>query len=95
MKKMIRIALAPAMMLVRLALGLTAFFTSIASSVIGLCTSVFALLGIVEFCIGYWQNGFAFFALALLASPIGLPMIANFLLNRLDRLLAFFEGLLC
>ena len=95
MKKMIRIALTPAMMLVRLALGLTAFVTSIASSVIGLCTSVFAVLGVVESCIGYWQNGFAFFALALLASPIGLPMIANFLLNRLDRLLAFFEGLLC
>ena len=33
--------------------------------------------------------------LALLASPIGLPAIANFLLNRIDRILGFFEGLLC
>ena len=94
MKKALRIALTPAMMLARLLLGLTAFVTSIASSVIGLATSVFAVLGVIEFCIGYWQNGIAFLALTLLVSPIGIPMIANFLLNRLDNLLAFFEGLL-
>ena len=49
----------------------------------------------VEFAIGYWQNGIAFMVLALLASPIGLPAIANFLLNRMDHILGFFEGLLC
>ena len=45
--------------------------------------------------IGYWQNGIAFMVLALLASPIGLPAVANFLLNRMDHILGFFEGLLC
>lgn len=53
------------------------------------------LLSVIEFAIGYWQNGFAFMALALLVSPIGLPAIANFLLNRMDHILGFFEGLLC
>jgi len=56
---------------------------------------VFLLLGVVEFTIGYWQNGIAFMVLALLASPIGLPALANFLLNRMDHILGFFEGLLC
>jgi hypothetical protein len=46
----------------------------------------------VEFFIGYWQNGLALMALAILASPIGLPAIANFLLKRLDRACAFVEG---
>ncbi|MFR5852997.1 MAG: CD1845 family protein [Lachnospiraceae bacterium] len=32
-----------------------------------------------RFAIGYWQNGIAFMVLALLASPIGLPAVANFL----------------
>lgn len=49
----------------------------------------------MEFAIGYWQNGIAFMALALLASPIGLPMVADFLLNRMDHILGFFEGKLC
>ena len=44
---------------------------------------------------GYWQNGIAFLVLALLVSPIGLPAIANLLLNRLDHMIGFLEGLLC
>ena len=95
MKTALRIALAPVMLAIRLMLGLVAFITSITSSVLGLSVSLFGLLSVIEFFIGYWQNGVAFMALALLASPIGLPAIANFLLNRMDHILGFFEGLLC
>ena len=94
-KRLLRITLKPFMLTLRLLLGLAAFITSIASSVIGLTVTLFLLLSVTEFVIGYWQNGFAFMALALLASPIGLPMLANFLLDRLDYILGFFEGLLC
>ena len=91
-KTTLRIALTPAILIVRLLLGLTAFITSIASSILGLAVS---LLSLVEFFIGYWQNGIAFLVLALLVSPIGLPAIANLLLNRLDHMIGFLEGLLC
>ena len=91
----LRIILTPFMLMARLTLGLAAFVTSIASSIIGLTVSVFVLLSVIEFVIGYWQNGFAFLVLALLVSPIGLPGIANFLLDRVDHVLGFFEGLLC
>ena len=95
LKRMLRIALKPFMLLVRLALGLAAAITSIASSILSLTITVFLLLSVAEFVIGSWQNGIAFMVLALLASPIGLPMIANFMLDRLDHILGFFEGLLC
>ena len=95
MKRTLRIVLAPCMLITRLMLGIAAFITSIASTIIGLAVTVFLLLSVIEFAIGYWQNGFAFMALALLVSPIGLPAIANFLLNRMDHILGFFEGLLC
>ena len=95
MKRTLRIVLAPFMLITRLMLGIVAFITSIASTIIGLAVTVFLLLSVIEFAIGYWQNGFAFMALALLVSPIGLPAIANFLLNRMDHILGFFEGLLC
>lgn len=94
MKHFLRIALFPILMILRLILGLAAFLTSIASSVLGLTVSVFALLSVVEFIIGYWQNGIAFAVLALLASPVGLPGLANLTLDGLDHLLGFIEGLL-
>ena len=95
MKASLRIILKPFMVIARLTLGLAAFVTSIASSVIGLATSLFVVLSVVEFAIGYWQNGFAFMVLALLVSPIGIPALANFLLNRMDHILGFLEGKLC
>ena len=95
MKLALRIVLTPVMLISRLMLGIAAFVTSIASSVVGLSVGLFGLLGVIEFAIGYWQNGVAFMVLALLASPIGLPALANFLLNRMDHILGFFEGLLC
>ena len=95
MKTALRIALAPMMLTLRLMLGLTAFLTSIASSVLGLSVSLFSLLAMIEFFIGYWQNGIAFMVLAFLVSPIGLPAIATRLLNLLDHLIGFFEGLVC
>ena len=94
MKHFLRIALFPILMILRLMLGLAAFLASIASSVLGLTVSLFALLSVVEFVIGYWQNGIAFAGLALLASPVGLPGLANLTLDGLDHLLGFLEGLL-
>ena len=95
MKTALRITLAPVMLAIRLMLGLAAFITSIASSVLGISVSLFALLSVIEFFIGYWQNRIAFMILAFLARPIGLPAIANLLLNLLDHLIGFFEGLVC
>lgn len=95
MKRVLKIILMPVMLAARLTLGLAAFVASIASSILSLTITVFALLSVIEFAIGYWQNGIAFMVLALLASPIGLPGIANFLLNRVDHILGFFEGLMC
>ena len=94
MKYILRIALFPLLMILRLMLGLAAFLTSIASSVLGLTVSLLALLSVVEFIIGYWQNGIAFAVLALLASPVGLPGLANLTLDGLDHLLGFLEGML-
>ena len=95
MKRLLRIVLAPFMLMIRLMLGVAAFITSIASTVIGLTVSLFMLLSVIELAIGYWQNGIAFMVIALLVSPIGLPALANFLLDRMDHILGFFEGLLC
>ena len=91
-KAIIRIILMPVLMIFRLFLGTLAFITTISSAVIGLGTSLFVILAMVEFFIGYWQNGLALMALALLVSPIGLPAIANFLLKRMDGACALLKA---
>ncbi|MBR3430080.1 MAG: hypothetical protein IKG87_08295 [Clostridia bacterium] len=95
LKATIRIALMPVLMIGRLLLGTLAFITTISSAIIGLATGVFVIFAMVEFFIGYWQNGIALLALGILVSPIGLPAIANFMLKRLDSAFAFVEGKLC
>lgn len=89
----LRIALFPILMILRLMLGLAAFLASIASSVLGPTVSLFAMLSVVDFVIGYWQNGIALAVLALLVSPVGLPGLANLMLDGLDHLLGVLEGL--
>ena len=93
LKTTLRIVLFPFMFATRIMLGLMAFITSIAASVLGVTVTGFALLSVVEFAIGYWQNGIAMAVLALLASPIGIPWIANRMLMLFDHILGFFEGL--
>ena len=95
LKTMARIALMPVLMIGRLMLGTLAFITTISSAIIGLTTGAFIIFAMVEFFIGYWQNGITLLALGILVSPIGLPAIANFMLKRLDSAFAFVEGKLC
>ena len=95
LKAIVRIALMPVLMIGRLLLGTLAFITTISSAVIGLGTGLCVLLAMVEFFIGYWQNGIALLALGILDSPIGLPAISSFMLKRLDGAFAFVEGKLC
>ncbi len=93
-KMIFRITLMPILIVFRLMLGTLAFITTISSAIIGLGTSLFIILAMVEFFIGYWQNGIALMVLAVLVSPIGIPAIANFLLKRIDGMCSFVEGLI-
>ena len=94
MKAVLRIMLMPVTFSARLLLGVTAFVTSIASSIIGLTVLLFALLAVIEFAIGYWQNGVAFLVLAWLASPLGLPLMVNILLFVLDHVIGLVERII-
>ena len=95
LKAIVRITLMPVLMIGRLLLGALAFITTISLAVIGLGTGLLVIFAMVEFFIGYWQNGVALLALGILVSPIGLPAIANFMLKRLDSAFAFVEGKIC
>lgn len=91
MKTMFRMLLTPVTLTLRLLLGLAAFLVSISESLLGLLLGVLVLLACVEFGIGFWRNGVALLAITWLISPIGLPAIAYWLLDRVADLIAFVE----
>lgn len=93
MKMMFRVPLMPLLSLMRLMLACTAFVISVCSSLLGLLIGVFSILSVLQFVIGWWWNGVTFGALALLVSPIGLPLIADILLRAVDGILGFAERL--
>ena len=93
LRKLLRLPLLPVFFLVRLALGTAAFIISIASAVVGLCASVLAILAVIELSFGYWQNSVALLALSLLVSPMGLPALANWTLEKVANACAFLEEL--
>lgn len=94
LKCALKVALFPMLLLARLLLCVAAFVTSVAGTVSGLSVSLFAMLSVIEFIIGAWQNGLAFATLAILVSPIGLPSVANLILEGIHHVLGFLEKLL-
>ena len=95
LKSVFHIILTPVFLIIRLLLGVAAFVVSVSSSLLGLLISVFALLACVEFFIGYWQNGIALLVLCWAVSPVGLPGIAEWFLEKMASACSFIEGKLC
>lgn len=91
MRIAMRIVFIPIMLIARLALGIAAFIVSISTALLDVVMSVFAFMAVLEFIIGQNNNAIALLILAILASPAGLPLIANWLLERLDAVFGFIE----
>lgn len=72
---------------IRLMIAAIAFVLSISTSLLSIVASVFTLLAVVMFIIGSNGNAFALLILAALISPMGLPAVADKLLNLMDSVL--------
>lgn len=72
---------------IRLMIAAIAFVLSISTSLLSIVASIFTLLAVVMFIIGSNGNAFALLSLAALISPMGLPAVADKLLNLMDSVL--------
>ena len=72
---------------IRLMIAAIAFVLSISTSLLSIVASIFTLLAVVMFIIGSNGNAFALLILAALISPMGLPAVADKLLNLMDSVL--------
>ena len=72
---------------IRLMIAAIAFVLSISTSLLSIVASIFTLLAIVMLIIGSNGNAFALLILAALISPMGLPAVADKLLDLMDSVL--------
>lgn len=87
LKILFRMTFMPVTWTIRLMIAAIAFVLSISTSLLSIVASIFTLLAIVMFIIGSNGNAFALLILAALISPMGLPAVADKLLNLMDSVL--------
>lgn len=87
LKILFRMVFMPVAWTIRLMIAAIAFVLSISTSLLSIVASVFTLLAVVMLMIGSNGNAFALLILAALISPMGLPAIADKLLDWMDNLL--------
>ncbi len=80
---------------IRLLIAMSAFVVSLSSSLLNIAASVFVLLAAVMLLIGEYDDAYALLILAAVISPIGLPFLANRLLDGLDFLLTKVTDAIC
>lgn len=87
LKILLRLTFMPVAWTIRLMIAAIAFVLSISTSLLSIVASIFTLLAVVMFIIGSNGNAFALLILAALISPMGLPAIADKLLDLMDSVL--------
>ena len=78
-----RILLAPAVLLLTVIIFFLALLLALSTRVLAIISSLGVTLSLLLFATGDYKNGGIFLLLALLISPYGLPMIAEWLWKRL------------
>lgn len=87
LKILFRMTFMPVAWTFRLMIAAIAFVLSISTSLLSIVASIFTLLAVVMFIIGSNGNAFALLILAALISPMGLPAIADKLLDLMASVL--------
>lgn len=87
LKILFRMTFMPVTWTIRLMIAAIAFVLSISTSLLSIVASVFTLLAVVMLFIGSNGNALALLILAALISPMGLPAVADKLLNLMDSVL--------
>ena len=85
-RMLFRIIMAPAVLLLTAVICLLALILALSTRVLAIISSLGVTLSLLLFATGDYKNGGIFLLLAWLISPIGLPLIAEWLWRGLDTL---------
>lgn len=85
-RMLFRIIMAPAVLLLTAVIFLLALILAISTRALAIISSLGVTLSLLLFVTGDYKNGGIFLLLAWLISPIGLPLIAEWLWKGLDNI---------
>nr|WP_207753850.1 CD1845 family protein [Pseudoflavonifractor phocaeensis] len=86
LKLILKIVVAPVVLLLTLAIWICVGLVYVSGLVLGLLSTVVALLGVAVLVTYSPQNGLILLAIAFLISPFGLPKLAFWLLGKVHDL---------
>ena len=86
LKLILKIVIAPVILLLTLAIWICVGLVYVSGLVLGLLSTVIALLGVAVLLTCSLQNGIILLVMAFLISPFGLPMAAIWLLGKVQDL---------
>lgn len=84
LKLLLKIVVAPLMVLLTIAIWLCVGLVYVSGLVLGLISTVIAFLGVVLLIVGPRHNGVIALVIAFLLSPYGLPLAAIWLLGKVQ-----------
>ena len=85
-KVLLRILLEPVVLALKLLNLFLAFVMAVSSTVLGIVSALFGLLAVLTRFALSWQNGLGMLIVAWLVSPLGIPLVAAWALDGLEKL---------
>ena len=86
MRIILKIIAAPFVVILTVAWAILTFLFGFAAWALNIVSGIAGILGIVILLTGETTNGIIVLTLAFLLSPVGIPAVINWLLDRLDDL---------
>ena len=86
MKLILKILLAPAVAVLSLTVWISSLMLRMSAWVFGLLGTVLGILGVVVLVLDSMCNGVIVLAIAFAVSPLGLPMLAAWMIGQVQKL---------
>ena len=85
-KVLLRILLGPVVLALKLLNLFLMFVMAVSSTVLGIASALLGLLAVLVWFALSWQNGLGMLIVAWLVSPLGIPLVAVWALDGLEKL---------
>ena len=85
-KVLLRILLGPVVLALKLLNLFLMFVMAVSSTVLGIVSALFGLFAVLACFALSWQNGLGLLVVAWLVSPLGIPLVAAWALDALEKL---------
>lgn len=92
MKTLLKIIFSPLVAIFALAIWLCGFVLSMSAWIFGILGTLLGILGLMILLFDSTTNGVIVLIFAFLVSPVGVPMIAAWMIGQVQRLRYFVQG---